>query len=676
MSSKKPSRQERRAAERKLKKVESVTQTVAAKSEIKTPSSSKWYMGLIAIAITFMCFSNVGGLGFVNWDDDKNFSENPAVVNFNIDDFGPLTSKIFTSDVIGNYNPLTIFTFAMDKVMFGKDGKSGLDNPGPWHWENLLFHLLCVFLVYRICLLLGLTWKGGLFVALLFGIHPMRVESVTWVTERKDVLFGFFFLWALYIYVRGKINPKKLDVLWITILMVLSCLAKIQAVALPLTMLAVDYYMDNKVSIKNIITKGHYFLLSLATGFVGIHFLRLQGSIESAEVITGFKRIFIGSYSFIVYCIKIFVPYKLSPLYPYPQTLPWYFYASIIALPLVLWVLWKSHKMGKKHIVFGLGVFIFNIIFLLQILGAGQGFLADRFSYIPYLGLFFILGYYFDQFTKTNHKLQSTIYGLGGAFVLAMGFMTFNQNKIWKDSGTLWTHVLKYDKNTNLPYGNRANFYRDNKQYDLAFADYGEAIRLKPNNPEALNSRAKLHFNKGGAENLKLAAADYQTAIEKKGGEPAGANRDESLGEYYINLGAVYAMLGNPKGALEEFNKGLKLKPNHESGYLNRSVIYNKLGDYPNALKDIETYFKYNRYNADLWYEAARLKRAMNRFPEAVQDYSEAIRLNPQKGVFYYERSRTQKQINQIDAAKSDLAKAIQLKYDKIDPEYRAQWGM
>ena len=156
MSSKKSSRQERRAAERKLKKSENAATVDIAKSTQSNSIPSYWMYGLIAIVLTFICFSNVGGLEFVNWDDDKNFSENPAVVNFNMGDFAALTSEIFSSHVIGNYNPLTIFSFAMDKVMFG------LDNPGAWHWENLLFHLLCVFLVYRISLLLGLSCQGQL----------------------------------------------------------------------------------------------------------------------------------------------------------------------------------------------------------------------------------------------------------------------------------------------------------------------------------------------------------------------------------------------------------------------------------------------------------------------------------------------------------------------------------
>lgn len=670
MSSKKTSRQEKRASKKKLQKSQNL-KSIETNNKLKAKSiSSNWMYGLIAILITFICFSNVGGLEFVNWDDDRNFYENPSVVNFNMGDFVTLTSDIFSTHVIGNYNPLTIFSFAMDKVMFG------LDQPGAWHWENVFFHLLCVFLVYKICILLGLTWRGSLLVALLFGIHPMRVESVTWVTERKDVLFGFFFLWGLYIYIRSKIQAKKLDVVWITILMILSCLAKIQAVALPLTMLAVDYYMQKNINLKSVISKTHYFLISLATGLVGIYFLNAQGSIEKVDQFSFFQRLFIGAYSFVVYCIKLIIPYQLSPLYPYPETLPWYVYASMIILPITIYVLWKAHRADKKHIVFGLSVFILNIIFLLQILGAGQGFLADRFSYIPYLGLFFILGYYFDQLTAESHKYKAMTMSASGLFLITMGVMTFNQNKIWENSGTMWSHVLKYHKNTDLPYGNRANYYRDAQKYDLALQDYGNAIRLKPNNPEALNSRARLYFNKGGAKNLTLAAADYNAAIAQKLTEKQGSDRDQSLGEYYINLGATYAMLGNPNRAIEEFNRGLQLKPDHEAGYLNRSVIYNQMGDYPNALKDIESYFKYNPYNADLWYESARLKRAMNRLPEAVQDYSEAIRLNGNKGVYYYERSRTVRQMNRVEDAKKDLTKAISLGYTKIDPEYRALLGM
>lgn len=666
MSKPKLTRSEKRALERKKLKSQSKEKSSAPKIK----SNNKWYMPVVAVIITFICFSNVGQLGFTNWDDDRNTYENASVVNFSMDHFGTLTKDIFTTHVIGNYNPLTTFSFAMDKVMHG------IDNPGPWHWENLLLHIICVFFVYRICILLGLKWQGSLFVALLFGIHPMRVESVTWITERKDVLFGVFFLSALYFYIKNKAKPSILNIVLITGLFILSLLSKIQAVTLPLTMLAVDYYLDDKMTIKHLVSKAHYFALSLITGLVGIHFLGEQGSLNTNETFVFGERIFIGAYSYIIYLVKSVIPFRLSPLYPYPSDIPWYFYVSIIIAPILLYGLWKFHKLGKKHLVFGLIFFTFNIMFLLQILGAGQGFLADRFTYIAYFGLFFIAGYYLNLLVTKKHKWAKAVIAASGIYLLVMGFMTYQQNKIWENSGTLWTHVLKYYKKSTLPYGNRANYYRDAKQYDLALADYSSTLSLKPDNPEALNSRGRLYFNLGGKDNMSKAMADYSQAISLMEAKSPSPERNKSLGEFYINKGATYAMLGRNQEAIAEIDKGLKLKPSHQAGYLNRSVLYNQQGNYSKALEDIETYFTYNPYNADLWYESARLKRALNRVPEAIDDYTQAIKLNRQKGIYYYERSRTYHSLGNIEAAKNDLGNAIQLNYKKIDPNYRSSLGM
>lgn len=666
MSKKKQSRSERRAQERKARK--------SQKQEIKTTkkpvSKLQWLAGLFAIAITLICFHEVDGFEFTNWDDDRNTYENPNVVNFSFDEFGKHTKNIFSSHVIGNYNPLTILTFGIDKELHG------IDSPGPWHWENVILHLICVWLVYQICLLLGLSWRGALFAALLFGIHPMRVESVSWITERKDVLFGAFFLGALALYIKQKSNPSMIKVVSITILFILALLSKIQAVTLPLTLLAVDYYMDKNVSWKNVWNKAHYFLLSLIVGLVGIHFLGKQGSLETNETFEFFDRIFIGAFSFIVYLIKSIIPYRLSPLYPYPSSLPWYFYVSIVIVPIFLYALWKLHKSGKKIWIFGLLVFTFNIMFMLQVLGAGQGFIADRFTYIPYLGLFFIAAYYLDQVWKSDLAYRSIVIGVAAIYIVVMGWMTYQQNKIWQNSGTMWTHVLQYYQQSTLPYGNRANYYRNIGEYEKALSDYSKTLALKADNPEAYNSRGRLYFTKGGNENIQKALQDYTSAITIMEKRPPGPDRNRSLGEFYINRGATYARLGETYKAIEEMNKGIELKPDHESGYLNRSVMYNQLGDYPKALADIETYFKYNPYNPDLWYESARLKRALNRATEAIDDYSRAIQLNPKKGIFYYERARTYQSLGNTNEAKSDLSMAIQLGYSNIDPAFRQSLGM
>ena len=383
--------------------------------------STHLFAALSALIITFACFYNTTDNQFVNWDDDRNFYENEYVTTINQENFWSNTKKIFSSNVIGNYNPLTIWTFAIEKRMYG------LDQPGKWHSTNVFLHLICVFFVFRICLLLGLKWQGSLFVALLFGIHPMRVESVAWVTERKDVLFGAFYLSALYFYIKGKLVGKGYHLIILT-LFLLSLFSKIQAVILPLSMIAVDYYMDGKIDYKSILKKAPYFILSLIFGLIGIIFLKDQGSLENAVTYPSWQRIFVGSFSYMVYLVKSVVPYKMSPLYPYSPQMPTYFYPTLLLFPAMAYAMYIMYKREMKVWFFGLFFFTVNVIFLLQILGAGQGFLADRFTYMAYFGLFFIAGFYFDKFITEKPKLKMALFGGAAALFLLYGYMTIQQN--------------------------------------------------------------------------------------------------------------------------------------------------------------------------------------------------------------------------------------------------------
>ncbi len=637
------------------------------KSDYPTSVSSylKWLPGLIAVLVTFIVFTTAIKNDFVNWDDDRNFYENPLVQNINKDNFWKNTKEIFSSGVIGNYNPLTIWTFAIENRYIG------FENTSRWHLHNIFLHLICVFLSYRIALLLGLSWRGAIFLALLFGIHPMRVESVAWVTERKDVLFGAFYLGALLQYVKYKHDQKNIRWLWMTALFILSLFSKIQAVSLPLSMMAVDYLMDKKWEIKTVFNKIPFFILSLIFGIVGVVMLKDFGSLASAEDTINwnfFQRLFLGAFSFIIYLVKLIVPFRMSPLYPYPSSFPWYFYPSMLIAPVVIYTLYISYKKEYKALFFGLAFFIVNIIFLLQILGAGQGYLADRFTYIAYFGLFFVIAYYTEKYLTSNPNQTTTVAGIVGIYLVFFAAMTFQQNKIWKNSATLWTHVLQYHQQTTLPYGNRANYYRDNKMYKEALADYNKTISMKDAQPQAYNSRARLFFDLAkGRDTLLLALADYNKAI----------SYDSTDGEFLVNRGATYARLGDVEKAIENFNQGLKLKPDHAVGYLNRSIMYNATGKIDLAHEDITSYLKLNPYNADLWYEKGRALRLLERPKEAIQAYDEAIKLKSNnKGLFHYERSRTYAGLNMMNEAKADLQTAIQLGYSNIDPAYRQQLGM
>ena len=439
-------------------------------------------------------------------------------------------------------------------------------------------------------------------------------------------------------------------------------------------MMAVDYFIDKKWDIKSLFNKWPYFLISLVWGAYGIIVLGKQGSLETNEnTFELWQRLFIGSYSYLIYLIKVIVPFQMSPLYPYPSSLPASFYPTLLIAPIMIYIFWYGYKKQWFHLVFALTFFTVNIIFLLQILAAGQGFIADRFTYIAYFGFFFLGGYILDKFTAIPQwKLVTT--SLAVLMVLCYTFVTINQVDIWKNSATLWTHVLKYYDKTTLPFGNRANYYRSKKMYKEALEDYDRAIKLKED-PQTFNSRARLYFDTANDTlTLNLALKDYNKAIELK--------KDD--GEFWINRGATYARLGNLDKAIENINTGLKLKPNHATGYKNRSVLNSVLASrFPlgsqeskqyiqKAINDIDEYQKFNPYEADIWYEKARLKRNIGQLPSALEDVNKAIQMDGSKGLYYYERAIINNVSNNKVQARQDLNAATNLGFKEIDAATKA----
>ncbi len=223
-----------------------------------------------------------------------------------------------------------------------------------------------------------------------------------------------FFFAALMFYVRwiktedqGKRTRYYIIML---VLALLSCFSKVQAVTLPLSMLVVDYWFRRPINFKLIWEKTPFWLLSLAFGLINLYTLKMEGSTN--DEVTNFNvidRLCIGAYSFCVYLYKLIIPYPMSPLYPYPKPLPVGVYVSPI-LFLAIWAgvywLWKK---DRRIGVFAMLFFFFNVMFLLQVLGAGQGFLADRFTYVPYFGFFALAAWAYDHYGSANARLRGNL---------------------------------------------------------------------------------------------------------------------------------------------------------------------------------------------------------------------------------------------------------------------------
>ncbi len=665
--------------------------TSSAKAKSKPSSSSaekgsfdfKWLqLRLVVLAITAACYLPTLGHDFVNWDDSKNITENP---NLQLVGKGipwsitlPNIFDLEKGHVIGNYNPLPILTFAIEKSLNG-----GEFSPTLTHFTNLLLHLLTVFFVMKLLWSMGIGRWGVLAGGLLFGIHPMRVESVAWASERKDVLFAMFFFWALVYYVKwlkqGETGESRKRRYWIMFaLALLSCLSKVQAVALPLSMLALDYWFRRPMNFKLIWEKTPFWLLSLVFGFINVYTLGLQGSTN--DTVTNFNfldRLCIGAYSYCVYLYKLVVPYPMSPLYPYPTQLPWTVYAAPVGIALVAAGLIWAWRKGHRTVVFGLLFFTFNVMFVLQIFAAGQGFMADRFTYVAYFGLFAIAAYYLDILSKRENS-EKKIYATLGVITLVFGAWTVWQSAIWKDGATLWTYVMELQEGDKarsvLPYWNRGKYLLTKGDFEGAVRDYTQAIEMDPSNPELNKDRGKTYFNMASSSQYKnqqrtlldKAIQDYTAAMSKPNITP------KSKSDALSSRGAAYGFAGMYEQCISDLTEGLENDPANKTAYANRAVAYLNTNQYEKAVKDYEEYVKLDPNNPQMWYECGMMQRTLKRYLHAMKSLDNALKLNPKFGLAFLERARTQAGMGNYTQARQDYQKAQQLGAQLLPADMKA----
>jgi tetratricopeptide (TPR) repeat protein len=243
-----------------------------------------------------------------------------------------------------------------------------------------------------------------------------------------------------------------------------------------------------------ILNKIPFFLLSLVTGLAGIFILGHAGTLESGTFFTLFQRIFIGPYSLCVYLLKSVVPYQLSAIYPYPEKLSVLYYSSLLVVILLAWLVYKKGK-ARKELVFGALFFLFSVVFMLQVVVAGQGFTADRYTYIPYLGLFFLIAFAANSLYNSKWKPYLVVSGV--IYLAGLGAITWNRTHVWKNTETLFSDVIRKYPGTVIAYNNLGLYYRNQNQDDKAIGAYSKAIELKPSGYLSYSNRGEVLFDRG-----------------------------------------------------------------------------------------------------------------------------------------------------------------------------------
>jgi len=542
---------------------------------LKPPSGLNFILPCVIVLITFMAFlPSLQNDLLKTWDDQAYITQNDLIKNLS-----PVNIlRIFKEDkgLYANYHPLTTLSLAVNHSISG-------DSPFGYHLTNLFLHLLNTLLVFLfIYLLPGKKVVLAAIVSLLFGIHPMHVESVAWISERKDVLYTLFFLASLIawqFYLKQKNDPK----LYMLSLLLFACslLSKAMAAPLPLVLFLIDYLNTRKLNVKVFLEKVPFLLFSIGFGILAIH-IQTSGNATSSDLFSLSSRILHACYGFIVYIVKLIVPMGLSAFYPYPYPLvnsawildhtPPVFYLTLFLtttfLVLIILLLVKSAA-SYRFVAFGLLFYAAAISLVLQFIPVGRAIMADRYVYLAAIGIFILPGLLADHFyRKKNYRVP--VLAILIVYCATLAFMTFQRNMVWKNDETLWTDVIeKYpgDNRIILPIANRANyFYLENRMQE-SLKDYLLASSLNPNDDVVLEKIGRIYGKE--LHQVDSAFRYFKIAYEKN-----PQNLDAISG-----LAIVYGMKGDLKNSLQYSLAGLKIKGDDPSLLYNTGITYKNLGE-------------------------------------------------------------------------------------------------
>ena len=644
-------------------------------ARVKASPIPKWHLPFILI-LTFIVYIPALTAGFVNWDDPDYVGENSYLIR----DLGRLP-ELLTTPVQGNHHPVTMFSLALNYAISGDDAWS-------YHLFNLIFHLVNCFLVYRLALLLSKNNSLIAFVtSLLFAIHPLHVESVAWVSERKDVLYGLFFLAGHITYIKYLDSNDKKQY-WLTLLfLVLSLLSKPAAVIFPVSLLCVDILRRREISFRLITEKIAFFIPAILMGLLTISAQKDVGA-TGEEYFGLAKNILFGFYGMFMYFVKMIIPYQQSAFYPFPalnENLPVVYYAAPLFAILLIglaFLTWKKYR----FVAFGVSFYIINLLLVLQIFSVGSAVMAERYTYVPYIGFFFIIGCLLDMYAKGNlTKAYSVILPIA----LIFSVLSFLQTQKWKDGATLWDSMIKTNPSSRA-YSARATLFRKeaNKQRDNA-----NQLRAQGNAQEAnrINAEAAINYNKAIAyynQAIKLNAIDHES-FNNKANIYMDLNKFDSAyieyknslrvkPNYHVamdNLGGWFARRNLFDSALRYFNAVLQQKPDYKVTYSNRGLTYMSLKQYELAIKDWQKCLEYDPNDADVINTVGLCYRMMGKNQEALGYITRAIQLIPEAGAFYLNRSYAYNGLNDKESAKRDAIQAKQ-KGANVDPAYAASLGI
>lgn len=471
------------------------------------------------LLITFYpCLNN----DFVNWDDDKYIFENNDIQNLTVQNMG----KIFSSFYGGAYVPLTVFSFAVDYKIGGL-------NPLSYHRTNLILHIINAILIFFIVHLFCKRIFVSFLTALFFAIHPLHVEPVAWVSGRKDLVYALFFTGSLFVYFYSKISAIKYYYFISFLLFIAALLSKPVAITLPLVILAFECFLYQRSIKKSIICIVPHLIISIIFFYIAVIAQKTAGAFPQ-ERLNFLQQINLSLSNLLFYFYKMFVPLKLSCIYPIQN----YWFAPFVILLIIIIVLISLRY--NRIIALTMVLFVIMMLPVLQLFPVGQ-ILSDRYTYLSLTGFFYLAGAFVDSLYFKGRKFFRIF--VSTLLIIVIAFLSFLSNKqcrVWKDGMALWTNAINHYTDIPLPYNSRGIIHSKSRNYKAAIDDFSRALQLNPAYVKA-----------------------------------------------YVNRGNIYSELGDGERALSDYNNALEIDSTYLDAYHNRAVFYFNAKKYRFALKDL-----------------------------------------------------------------------------------------
>ena len=567
---------------------------------------SPLWMCLFLLIVVLACFWQVRSHEFVNFDDDTYVTANPMVQRGIAKDS---VAWAFETTVSGNWHPLTWISHMLDVQLYGL-------RPGPHHMTSVLIHAVNAMLLFLLIRsMTGLLWPPFL-VAVLFALHPMHVESVAWVSERKDVLSTFFFILTIFSYVRFLNKRTVIVYLEVVLFFILGLMSKPMLVTLPCVLVLLDYWplgriefkparQDQGAGFKETITrsfleKAPLFLITAIFCVVVVFAQNEVGAVMALEHDSLWLRISNALVSYNIYLVKLFVPVKLSVFYPRPESIAiWRALGSLVSLSAITAVCCLFYR-KKPYLIVGWLWFIGTLVPVIGLVQVGWQAMADRYSYIPYIGLSVSLSWLLRDYVEAS-KRKRTAAICTAAVLFAMAWATYGQIGVWQNSISLFYHALKLDKNNPVAHQNLGSALADRGLLKPAIKHYKRALEIEPRYCPAIFNLGTVYQDIG---DKRSAMAQYFRTIEvcsayRPAYDPAlyklamlffDIGRYDKAIEFlkrtveanpsnyvaYNSLGAAFWATGEKKLAARHFQKALGINPAYSDARKNLQAISSK----------------------------------------------------------------------------------------------------